>query len=98
MKPRPKAVYHLGTCLHCDGEGDVLTIPDNPIDLRLCGDCLAFLIGDATGIRSAMRERWALHNRRAAAEQDRRRVRLERKAKADLERVLKMDEGNGRGL
>jgi hypothetical protein len=37
-------------------------------------------------------------NRRAAAELAKRREELERKARADLERVLKMDEGNGRGL
>ena len=28
MKARPKALYHLGTCLQCGGEGDVLmTLP-----------------------------------------------------------------------
>ena len=26
MKPRPKAVYHYGTCHQCGGEGDVLTL------------------------------------------------------------------------
>ena len=57
MKPRPKAVFHLGTCHQCSSEGDVLTIPGNPRDLSLCGDCLAHLIADATGIRSAIRER-----------------------------------------
>jgi hypothetical protein len=98
MKPRPKAVYHLGTCLSCGGEGDKLTVPDNPVALNLCGDCLAFLIRDAAGTRSAIRQRWALVNRRAAAREARRRAELERKARADLERVLRMDEGNGRGL
>ena len=51
MKPRPKAVYHHGTCHQCHG-GDVLTIPGNPFDLSLCGSCLALLIADAAGIRS----------------------------------------------
>jgi hypothetical protein len=46
----------------------VLTIAGNPIDLSLCGDCLAFLIRDAAGIRSAIRERWAMHNRRGKGE------------------------------
>jgi hypothetical protein len=36
-------------------------------------------------------------NRRAAARKARPRAELERKARADLERVLKMDEGNERG-
>ena len=67
MKPRPKAVYHLGTCHQCNGEGDVLTIPGNPLDLSLCGSCLALLIADAAGIRSAIRERWTMMNQRAAA-------------------------------
>ena len=52
MKPRPKAVYHLGTCRQCTGESDVLTIPSNPLDLSLCGDCLTLLISDAAGIGS----------------------------------------------
>ena len=98
MKPRPKATYHYGTCHQCHGEGDVLTIPGNPLDLSLCGACLALLIADATGIRSAIRERWTMMNQRAAAQRDKRRAELERKAQADLERVAKMDEGNGRGL
>jgi len=51
MKARPKAVCHLGTPLQCGGEGDVLTIAAGPLDLSLCGDCLAFLIRDAAGIR-----------------------------------------------
>ena len=49
MKPQPKATYHHGTCHHCNGEGDVLTIPGNPVDLSLCGDCLALLLADAAG-------------------------------------------------
>ena len=76
----------------------MLTILGNPLDLSLCGDCLALLIADATGIRSAIRERWALHNKRAAAQRNKRRVQLERKAQEDLERVAKMDGGNGRGV
>jgi hypothetical protein len=50
------------------GEGNVLTIPGNPLDLSLCGAYLALLIADAAGIRSAIRERWAWMNRRAARE------------------------------
>ena len=98
MKPQPKAVYHHGTSHQCDGEGDVLTIPGNPLDLSLCGSCLALLIADATGIRSAIRERWAMMNQRVAKQRDKRRAELERKAQEDLERVLRMDEGNGRGV
>ena len=63
MKPRPKATYHLGTCHQCTGEGDVLTIAGTPLDLSHCGACLAFLIADAAGIRSAIRDRWALSNK-----------------------------------
>ena len=37
-------------------------------------------------------------NRCAAAQRGRRRAELERKAHEDLERVAKMDEGNGRGV
>ncbi len=40
MKPRPKAPYHHGPCFH---------IAADPLDLSLCGDCLAFLIRDAAG-------------------------------------------------
>jgi len=50
MKPQPKAVYHHGTYHQCHGEGDVLTLrPGNPLDLSLCGACLASLIADAAG-------------------------------------------------
>jgi hypothetical protein len=59
MKPPPRAVYHYGTCLQCGGEGDVLTIADNPIDLSLCGDCLAFLIRDAAGMSAG--RMWTMH-------------------------------------
>jgi hypothetical protein len=37
-------------------------------------------------------------NRRAAAQRGRRRAELEREAQEDLERVARMDEGNGRGV
>jgi hypothetical protein len=37
-------------------------------------------------------------NRKRSAQQQWRLAELERKAQADVERVLKMDEGNGRGL
>jgi hypothetical protein len=55
---QPRTILQPGTCLQCGGEGDVLTIAADPLDLSLCGDCLAFLIGDAAGIRSAIRKRW----------------------------------------
>ena len=98
MKPRPKATYHYGTCHQCQGEGDVLTIPGNPLDLSLCGACLASIIADTTGIRSAIRERWVVMNRRGAIQRDKRRAELERKAQEDVERVLNMNKGNGRGV
>ena len=98
MKSRPKATYRHGTYHHCHGEGDVLTIAGNPFDLSLCGACRALLIGNATGIKSAIRERWALENKQAAAQRAKRRAELERKAREDVERVAKMDGGNGRGV
>ena len=55
MKPLLKDT-HLGTCHQCNLEGDVLTIAGNPLDLSLCGACLALLIADAAGVRSAIRE------------------------------------------
>jgi hypothetical protein len=67
-----KAIYHHGLCHQCNGEGDVTTIPGPPFDLSLCGACLALLIADAAGIRSAIRERWALHNKQAADQRDKR--------------------------
>ena len=67
-------------------------IPGNPLDLSLCGACLALLIADAAGIRSAIQERWAMMNRKAAAQRDRRRAELERRAQGDLERITKMDD------
>jgi hypothetical protein len=98
MKPRPKATYHHGTCQQCAGEGDVLTIAGDPVDLSLCGDCLALPIANATGIRSAIRERWAAMSRRRSVERQRQRADLGRKAQEDLELVEKMDEENGRGV
>ena len=52
----------------------------------------------SAGIRSAIQERWALHNEQAAAQRDKRRAELERKAHEDLERVARMDGGNGQGV
>ncbi len=65
MKPRPKATYHLGTCTQCGGEGDVLTIPANPLPLTLCPSCLASLIGTAAGIQ---RHRWEIEESEMRAE------------------------------
>ena len=39
-----------------------------------------------------------MHNKRAAAQRDKWRAELERKAQEDLGRVAKMDGGNGRGF
>jgi hypothetical protein len=98
MKPRPKAIYHHGTCRQFNGESGVLTIAGTPFDLSLCGACLALLVGGATGIRAAIRARWALHNKQTAAQRGRRWAELERKAREDLERLLKLDGGNGKGI
>ena len=76
----------------------MLTIAGDPLDLSLCGDCLALLIADAPGIRSAIRERWALKNKQAASQRGKRRAEMERKAREDLERVAKVDKENGRGV
>ena len=85
-------------CHQCHGEGDVLTIPGSTFDLSLFGACLALLIADATGIQSAIRGRWGMMNRRESETRRKRLAELERKAQEDLERVLKMDEGNGRSV
>ena len=60
--------------------------------------CLALLIADTAGIRSAIVERWRAIKRRESEARRKRLKELERKAREDVERVLKMDEGNGRGL
>ena len=90
-----KATAHLGTCTHCAGEGDVITIEADPLPLSLCPACLALIISNASGIRRAIRERWALLNRRAAAQRGRRLAELARKARVDVERLAKMDQGTG---
>jgi hypothetical protein len=77
------------------GEGDVVTIVGNPLDLSLCGSRLAFLTRNAAGIRSAIRKRWALYNKQAAAQRDKRRAELEQETREDQERVAKMDGGMG---
>ena len=48
--------------------------------------------------RSAIRERWPMMNQRAAAQRGGRRAKLERKARADVERVAKLAKGNGWGV
>jgi len=55
---RPKATAHYGICSQCDGEGDVITVDADPLDLSLCGDSLAPLRAGAAGLRSTIRERW----------------------------------------
>ena len=83
MKPRPKAVYHLGTCTQCAGEGDVITIEADPIPLSLCPACLALILARSSGTRRAIREQWeAMHRRRSG-----RLAELQRKAREDLQRV-----------
>ena len=68
------------------------TILGNPLYLSLCGGCPAYRTGNSAGIRSAIRERWAMQ---AAAQRAKRRAELERKAQEDVERVAKMDGGIG---
>ena len=91
-------VAHHGTCTQCAGEGDVITIEADPLPQSLCPSCLAVILARASGIRRAVREQWALMNRRASAQRAERRAELERKARADVEWVARLDEGNGRGL
>ena len=61
----------------------MLTSAADLLDLSLCGDCLAFLIRDAAGIRSAIREQWVMMNRQAADQRTKRRVELVWKAQDD---------------
>ena len=56
------------------------------------------MINDATGIRSAIVKRWRGVKRRESEARRKRLAELERKAREDVERVAKMDEGNGRGV
>jgi hypothetical protein len=44
---QPKATAHLGTCSQCAGEGEVVTITADPLDLSLCPSCMAAVL--ATG-------------------------------------------------
>lgn len=92
VKPRPKAIYHYGTCSQCAGEGDVITIDADPLPLSLCPSCLALVLSRGAGIRRAIREQWLAMNRRLSET----RSELQRKARADLERVSKLGNGNGR--
>ena len=64
---QPKVTCHDGTCHQCAGEGTVITIEANPLPVSLCPTCLAGMIpadrgmyhrNNATGIRSAIVERW----------------------------------------
>ncbi len=92
----PKATAHYGICSHCAGEGDVITIDADPIPLSLCPACLALIISNASGTRWAIREQWTAVNRKRSAQQQQRRVALERKAQENVEKVARADEGNGR--
>ena len=94
MKPRPKAVYHLGTCTQCAGEGDVITIEADPLPLSLCPACLALILARSSGIRRAIREQLLAMDRK----QNERRAKLERKTRADVERVAKLEKGKVGGF
>ena len=94
---QPEATAHHGTCSQCAGDGDVITITADPLDLSLCPACLAFLLNRASGARRAIREQWAAVNRRKASGRRKRRTELQAKARADLERVATQADGNGRG-
>jgi len=93
---RPKATAHLGTCSQCTGDGEVITIEADPFPLSLCPSCLAAVLASGSGIRSAIVKQWRRVNRKAAAQQAGRRAELQRKARADLERVATQGDGNGR--
>ena len=49
-----RVICHDGTCFQCTGEGTVITIKANSLPVSLCLKCLAFILSDATGIRSAI--------------------------------------------
>jgi hypothetical protein len=66
--------------------------------VSLCPNSLAHILNDATGIRSAIVKRWIMMGGKAGEKRRWRLEELERKAREDLERVAKLDEGNGRGL
>ena len=102
-----KAACHDGTCHQCTGEGTVITIEANPLPVSLCPACLARMIpadrgmyhrNDATGIRSAIVKRWREIKRREREARGKRLAELERRAREDVERVARMDDGNGRGV
>ena len=93
---QPKATAHLGTCSQCAGEGEVITITADPRDLSLCPSCMAAVLATGSGIRSAIVKRWRQVKRRTAAEQAGRRAAVQRQARANLERVAKRGDGNGR--
>ena len=54
--------------------------------------------GDAAGIRSVIVKRWREIKRKEREARRKRLAELERKARDDVERVMRMDEGNGRGV
>ena len=102
-----RVTCHDGTCHQCTGEGTVITIEANPLPVSLCPTCPAGMIpadrgtyhrNDATGIRSAIVERWREIKRRESEARRKRLAELEQNARDDLERVARMDEGNGRGM
>ena len=89
---QPRVVCHDGACYQCTGEGTVITIDADPLPLSVCPACLALIISNASGIRRAIRERWLAMNRRLSET----RSELQRKARANLERVATQGDGNGR--
>ena len=93
---RPKATVHYGICPQCAGKGEMITITADGLDLSLCTSCMAAVLATGSGIRSAIVKRWRWVNRRAAAQQAHGRAAVQRQARANLERVAKRGEGNGR--
>lgn len=72
----------------------MITIEANPLPVSLCPECLAGLINDATGIRSAIVERWREIKRKESEARRKYLEDLEQKAREDVERVA----GTNRGM
>jgi len=96
MKLRPKAIYDHGTCHECAGEGSVITITADALDVSLCGSCMAGVLATGSWIRSAIVKRWHQVNEKAAGQLADQRAAGQRQARANLERVATKGGGNGR--
>ena len=89
---QPEATAHFDPCSQRVGEGKEITIEADRIPLSLCPACLELMLARSSGIRRAIREQRRGMHRRGSE----RRAGLRAKAPADLERVAKMNQGNGR--